>query len=93
MQITRISIKKVVPKKGLVGFVSFVVDDSLYLGNIAIFSRLNRSSYRLVFPEKRIWQKNSRGCAETENRIPLFHPVTNQFYRQLEAEVNKKFNV
>ena len=82
MKITKIKIRKVIPKEGLVGFVSFVLDDCLYIGNIAIFSRLNQSTYRLVFPEKKI----------NDKAISLFHPVASQFYFELEKEVNKEFD-
>jgi len=82
MNITKVTIRKVVPKEGLVGFVSFVLDDCLYLGNIAIFSRLNQTTYRLVFPEKKVKDKV----------ISLFHPVNSDFYFKLEEIINKEFN-
>jgi len=81
MDITKIKIRKVLPKEGLVGFVSFVLDNCLYLGNVAIFSRLNKDTYRLVFPEKKI----------NDKAISLFHPVTNDFYFKLEKIVNEEF--
>ena len=84
MEITKLIIKKILPtEKGLVGFVSFVIDDCLYLGEIAIFTRLNQNSYRLVFPEKR----------KGDRLIPYFYPLTSEFYFQLEKAVNKKFNL
>ena len=83
MNITKVLIRKVVPKDGLVGFASFVLNDSLYLGNIAIFSRLNKDTYRLVFPEKKIKDK----------AISLFHPVTSAFYFLLEEAVNKELKL
>ena len=82
MKITKIKIRKIIPKEGLVGFVSFVLDDSLYLGNIAVFSRLNKDTKRLVFPEKKI----------NDKAISLFHTVTSEFYFLLEKEVNDNFN-
>jgi len=82
MKITKIKVRKIIPKDGLVGFVSLVIDDSLYLGNIAVFSRLNQSTYSLVFPEKKI----------NDKAISLFHPVTSSFYFELEKEVNEEFD-
>jgi DNA-binding cell septation regulator SpoVG len=81
MIITKIKIRKVTPKDGLVGFASFVLDDSLYLGNIAVFSRLNKDTFRLVFPEKKVKDK----------AVSLFHPVTSVFYFQLEEAINNEF--
>jgi DNA-binding cell septation regulator SpoVG len=82
MTITKVVIRKIIPKEGLVGFASLVIDDSLYLGNIAIFSRLNQSTYRLVFPEKKVKDKV----------ISLFHPVNSEFYFKLEKIINDEFN-
>lgn len=80
MTITKISIKKVEQKDGLVGFVNVIIDDCLYLGNIAVFLRLNKEGYRLVFPEKKIGDK----------KISIFHPLTSKFYFLLEEKINKE---
>ena len=78
MQITKIKIKKLIPVKGHIGFVSCVIDDWLYIGNIAIFSRLNEEDkIRLVFPEKKIGDK----------KISIFYPLTNESYFELERIV------
>lgn len=83
MKITRITIKRVVPKDGLIGFVSLVIDDALYLGNIAIFGRLNKDNeYRLVFPEKTIG----------ENKIKLFYPVNSELYFEMEQAIMNELN-
>jgi len=80
MQITKVQVRKIVPKDGLVGFASFVIEDSLYVGNIGVFSRLNQDTFRLIFPEKKIKDK----------KIPIFYPVTSDFYYILEQLVNEK---
>jgi DNA-binding cell septation regulator SpoVG len=78
MIVTKIKIKKLIPNKGHIGFVSFVVDDWLYLGNIAIFSRLNeQDKIRLVFPEKKSGDK----------KISIFYPLTHKTYYELEQIV------
>ena len=82
MNITKVTLKKVVPKEGLVGFASFVLDDCLYIGNIAVFSRLNKDTLRLVFPEKKVG----------DNVFSLFHPLTSKFYFELENKINQEFN-
>jgi DNA-binding cell septation regulator SpoVG len=82
MQITKVTIKKVAPNEGLVGFAQIIVDDCLCLQNIAIFSRLNQpDKYRLVFPEKKNKDKN----------ISLFYPLTQTFYFELEKIISDKY--
>lgn len=82
MKITNIKIKRIAPCKGHVGFASCVIDNWLYLNNIAIFTRLNdEANIRLVFPEKRVGDK----------RIPLFHPLNSEDYYRLEKEILAKF--
>lgn len=75
MKITKIKIKKISPNNGHIGFASCVVDDWLFLGNIAIFTRLNeQDKIRLVFPEKKVGDK----------KIALFYPLSNNAYFELE---------
>ena len=83
MTITRVKIKKTVPKNGLVGFASIILNDCLHIGNIAIFSRLNKTGkIRLVFPEKKV----------NEKTISFVYPVSSEFYFQLEKVVEDKMN-
>lgn len=83
MHITRVNIKKVVPKNGLVGFVSLVIDDWLQIGNIAIFTRLNNEEQiRLVFPQKRINNKD----------VMFVYPLDSAHYFELEKAVLDEFN-
>lgn len=83
MKISRVNIQKVTPIKNLIGFASVVVDDWLYIGNIAIFTRLGSdNTIRLVFPEKKL----------KEGSVSIFYPLTREAYYVLEKEVQKKFN-
>jgi len=83
MIINKIKIHKVVPKEGHVGFVSFIVDDWLFLNNIALFTRLeNQEQIRLVFPEKVVADK----------KVSLFHPLTSSAYFELEKYVSDEYN-
>ena len=82
MKITKVKVKKVIPNEGLVGFASCVLDDCLYIGNIAIFSRLNRpDEYRIVCPIK---EKDGK-------KIALFYPLTSDFYFELEKAVADEY--
>jgi DNA-binding cell septation regulator SpoVG len=82
MKVTKVKIKKVMPDKGLVGFASCVIDDSLYLGNIAIFTRLGEEDkIRLVFPVKEVSGK----------KIEAFYPLTSDLYYLLEQEIAREY--
>ena len=82
MKISKIKIKKVTPDKGLVAFASCVIDDSLHLGNIAVFTRLGEDSrMRLVFPIKEAGN----------NKISVFHPLTAELYYLLEQSITDKY--
>lgn len=79
-KITEIQIIPVKPKNGLVGFVSFVLNDVLYLGSIAIMTKL-KGGYRLVYPTKKFKEKN----------INIFHPINKDFALEIEKKVIEEF--
>lgn len=78
IEISEINIILVKPKNGLVGFVSFAVDKKFYVGNVAIFTRLNRNGMRLVYPRK--------------SNIDCFHPIKREVGAFIEQKVTEKFN-
>ncbi len=81
MKITSVKIKQVIPDKGHIGFISCVVDNWLFLNNIAVFTRLsNPEKIRLVFPEKKVGDK----------KINLFYPLTSEAYFELEKAIEEK---
>ena len=82
VKISEIQIIPVKPKDGLIGFASFVLDEKYYVGSIAIFTRLERSGYRLAYPTKKIGDKN----------INIFHPITPEVGKVIEDVVNEKVN-
>ena len=77
MQVSKIVYKSLIPNKGHIGFVSCVIDDWLYLGNIAIFTRLNSKKIRLVFPNKQVGNR----------KIQLFFPLSTDTYYELENKI------
>lgn len=81
MKITEIKIRKVESTKGHIGFVSCIIDNWLYLNNIAIFLRLNEpEKIRLVFPEKKVGTQ----------KISIFHPLDSKAYYILEQRILEK---
>lgn len=80
MKISEIQIIPVKPQNGLVAFVSFVLDENIYLGSIAILTR-PEGGYRLVYPTKKVGIRN----------INIFHPINKEFANLIEKEVIAKF--
>jgi DNA-binding cell septation regulator SpoVG len=81
MKITSIKIRRLSPVNGHIGFVSCVIDEWLFLNNIAIFTRLNEpDKIRLVFPQKKIG----------ERKIDIFHPLNTKAYFELEKIIQEK---
>jgi len=79
-KITEIQIIPVKPSNGLVGFASFLLDEKLYLGSVAIYKRLNKDGYRLTFPTKKIGGRN----------INIYHPVNKDVMEEIERSILKK---
>ena len=53
------------PKQGLVAFASIVIENSVYLGSIGVYTRLDGSGYRITYPTKKIGNKD----------INVYHPI------------------
>ena len=79
-EITEIQIIPIKPKDGIVGFASFVLNRSLYLGSIAVMTR-PAGGYRLVYPTKKVGVKG----------INIFYPINRAFAQAIEKEVIEKF--
>ena len=54
MEITKISIRPIRPKEGLIGFATIEMDHSLELTGIGIFTNLKNGGYRVTYPTKKI---------------------------------------
>lgn len=79
--ISEIQIIPVKPDRGLVGFCSFILYESIYCSSVAIFTRPD-GTYRLVYPTKKLADKD----------INIFHPISKSTGKHIEKEVIKKFN-
>jgi len=82
VKISEINVIPVKPNEGLIGFASFVLDERYYVGSVAIYTRLNDFGYRLVYPTKKVGEKN----------INIFHPLNQAVGGMIEKEVTKKLN-
>lgn len=79
MRVSEVNIYPVKPQNGLIAFASVVVDDSLYLSSIAVYTRPD-GTYRLLYPTKKLG----------ERILNLFHPINYETSRQIEAVIFKK---
>jgi len=77
MKITEIQIIPIKPKEGLVAFASIVVENSLYLGSLGVYTRLDGSGYRITYPTKKIGNKN----------INIYHPINKETSKAIEEAV------
>jgi len=68
------------PRDGLVGFVSFVLDGRYYVGSIAVYTRLNGVGYRLVYPAKKVGERN----------FNTFNPIDPVVGQNIEEKVSAK---
>lgn len=80
---TEIQIIPVKPKDGLVAFASCVVNNSLYIGNIAIYtSPTNPEGYRLVYPLKTLPNGKEINCV---------HPITKEAGDTISKAIIRKY--
>lgn len=78
--ISEIQFVPINPQNGLVGFVSFVLDEKYFVGSIAVYTRLNGIGYRLVYPAKKVGEKN----------INTFRPIDPLVGKEIEDKVSGK---
>jgi len=79
MTISEIQFIPIKPKEGCFGFASFLLDNSLYIGSVAIYSRPG-GGVRLVWP-----QINNRG-----KKFAAVHPITRELSQSIEEAVGKE---
>jgi len=78
--ISEIQFVPVKPQNGLVGFASFVLDEKYYVGSVAVYTRLNGIGYRLVYPTKKVGEKN----------VGVFYPINASAGKGIEEAVAEK---
>jgi stage V sporulation protein G len=79
MTISEIQIVPVKAHDGLLGFASCVLENSFYIGSIAVFSKLD-GGFRLVYPTKKIGEKN----------LNYHHPINSETSKEIETAICQK---
>jgi len=82
VNLSEIQIVPVKPRSGLLAFASFVLNNAFYVGDIAIYSRLDGEGYRLAYPIKIL----TNGA-----KINCFHPINRQSAQAIEEQVIKVY--
>jgi len=67
LEISEIQILPIKPKNGLVAFCSFTINNQFYIGDVAIYNRLN-GGYRLVYPSKILINGRNVSCIHPINK-------------------------
>ena len=80
MKISEIQIIPIKPKDGLVAFASFVIDEAVYCGSVAIMTRPN-GDYRLLYPTKKISGRD----------INLYYPINKDVGVAIQEAVITKY--
>jgi len=81
--ISEVQIVPVKPRDGLVAFASCVINESLYIGNIAIYTSPTRpEGFRLVYPAKILPNGKDINCV---------YPINKQTGDLIEKEVINKY--
>lgn len=81
LKISEIQITPVKASDGLIGFVSFVLEDAFYMGGIGIYTR-PEGGIRLTYPIKN----------HLSGAIPIFHPINKWVGEQICEQVAEKYN-
>ena len=81
-KISGIQIHPIFPKDGHFGFCNLVIDNSYYVGNIGLHTRMN-GKIRLVFPQVK---------ASNNKIIPCFFPTNSRSGKELTDAVAEKYH-
>lgn len=79
-KISEVQIIPVKPKDGLIGFASFVYDNSFYFGSIGIYTRPD-GGYRLTYPTR----------PSSNGNFNIFHPINRIIADDIEKVIIENF--
>lgn len=83
LKISEIQIIPVKPKDGLIAFASCVINNALYIGNIAVYTRPStQAGFRLVYPVK---------ILPNGKEIHCVHPINKEAGELLSKAIIEKY--
>jgi len=77
MKITEVQITPIKPKGGLIAFASVVLEDSVYLGSLGVYTKIDGTGYRITYPTKIIGNKS----------INIYHPINKETSKTIEKAI------
>ena len=80
--LTEIEIYPIKPQEGLIGFVSFVLNEQFYIGNVGLHLRPS-GEIRLLYPQKLLGNGKAVNC---------FHPITKSAGSIIINQISSKYN-
>jgi len=80
--LTEIEIYPIKPHEGLIGFVSFVLNEQFYVGNVGLHLRPS-GEIRLLYPHKRLGNGKEVNC---------FHPITKSAGNKIIEQISNEYN-
>ncbi len=81
MKVSEVQITPIKPQNGLVAFVSFVIDDSVYCSSVGIMTRPN-GGYRLLYPTKKVSGRD----------VSLYYPINKTVGQIIHESVITKYD-
>jgi DNA-binding cell septation regulator SpoVG len=82
VRLSEIEVVPIKPRNGLVAFASFVINESLYVGDVAIHSRLGGEGFRLVYPMRTLRNGAS---------VNTLHPIRKDVAEEIEHQVSEAY--
>lgn len=80
--LSEIQIIPIKPRNGLLAFCSFIINKQFYVGDVAIYSRLNKEGFRLVFPVR---------VLPNGLKVSCFHPISRESAQAIEEPIIEAF--
>ena len=76
--ITNVEIIPIIPRQGHIAFANVVFQDKIALNGIGIHTRLSRSGFRLVFPDKNL---------PNGKRVQLYYPINKEVADEIQDTI------
>jgi stage V sporulation protein G len=80
-KVTEVQILPVKPNNGIIAFASVVLDNSIFLGSIALYLKLDGQSYRITYPTKK----------RLNQSFDIYHPINKETSLAIEQAIIKKY--
>lgn len=77
ISINNIRVFPSIPKNGIVGYASAIINEWMYIGSIAIHEKKDKSGFRLTYPTRKMPWGN----------LNVYHPITTECSKIIEEAI------